>query len=107
MMYKNEFTIGLFDKNTERQEVSTSEAKNIIAKILIENFGIFAFTMIDCNGVYKMNSTGKIVFEPSIRVEIATDEELTEADAIIENLKEALNQECIMHQVSIENIFFK
>lgn len=107
MMVKNQFTIGLFDKDTEKQEIQTNEAKNLIAEILIEKFGIFAFTMIECSGVYRMDSSSRIVFEPSIRVEIATDEELTEADAIIGNLKEALNQESIMHEVNKEHIYFK
>ena len=107
MMIKNQLTIGLFDKDTEQQEVQTNEAKNLIAEILIGKFGIFAFTMIECSGVYRMASSGRIVFEPSIRVEIASDEELTEADAIIGELKEALNQESIMHEVSSENIYFK
>lgn len=106
MMYKNQLTIGLFDKDTEQQEVNTPEAKNIIAEILIGKFGIFAFTMIECSGVYKMASTGRIVFEPSIRVEIATDDELA-ADDIIDELKAALNQESIMHEVSKEHIYFK
>lgn len=107
MMIKNQFTIGLFDKDTEQQEIATPEAKEKIAEILIGKFGIFAFTMIECSGVYRMASSGRIVFEPSIRVEIATDEELTEADAIIGELKEALNQESIMHEVSTANIYFK
>lgn len=106
MMYKNQLTIGLFDKDTEKQEVNTPEAKNLIAEILIGKFGIFAFTMIECSGVYKMASTGRIVFEPSIRVEIATDDELA-ADDIIDELKAALNQESIMHEVSKEHIYFK
>ncbi len=54
-----------------------------------------------------MQSTGKIVFEPSIRVEIATDEELTAADAIITDLKIALNQESIMQETTKANIYFK
>lgn len=76
-MIKNILTIGLFDKNTEQQEIETNQAKNIIANILINDFDIFAFTMMDCNGVYKMASTNNIVYEPSIRVEIATDNEIT------------------------------
>ncbi len=106
-MTKNIFTIGLFDKDTEKQETNTAEAKNIIAEILIEKFEVFAFTMIECSGVYRMQSTGRIVFEPSIRVEIATADELTEADYIIDELKAALNQESIMHEVSKEHIYFK
>ena len=106
MMVKNQFTIGLFDKDTEQQEIQTNEAKNLIAEILIEKFGIFAFTMIECSGVYRMASSGQIVFEPSIRVEIASDDEIA-ADDIIEKLKDALNQESIMHEVSKEHIYFK
>ena len=106
-MHKNVFTIGLFDKDTEKQEISISAAKEKIAEILIEKHGIFAFTMLECAGYYKMQSTGRIVAEPSIRVEIATDDELTIADSIIENLKEALNQESIMHEISTANIYFK
>jgi len=107
MMVKNQFTIGLFDKDTEKQEIRTDAAKEKIAEILIGNFGIFAFTMIECSRVYRMASSGRIVFEPSIRVEIATDDELTEADAIIAELKKELNQESIMHEISSENIYFK
>jgi hypothetical protein len=106
MMIKNQFTIGLFDKDTEQQEIQTNEAKNLIAEILIGKFGIFAFTMIECSGVYRMASSGRIVFEPSIRVEIASDDEIA-ADDIIEELKDTLNQESIMHEVSKEHIYFK
>lgn len=105
-MQKNVLTIGLYDKDTEKQEISTPEAKILIANTLIEKFGIFAFTMMECSGVYKMVSTGRIVFEPSIRVEIASDDEIP-ADAIIGELKGILNQESIMHEVSEANIYFK
>ena len=54
-----------------------------------------------------MNSTGAIIQEANIRVEIATDEELTAADGIIGELKERLNQETIMHEISEANIYFK
>ncbi len=106
-MHKNIFTVGLFDKDTERQEISLPEAEILIANTLIDKFGIFAFTMLECSGVYKMASTGRIVFEPSIRIEIATDDELTTADAIIHELKVVLNQESIMHEISTANIYFK
>ena len=52
-MIKTLFTIGLNDKNTERQEVATADAKNLIANILLNQFNIFAFTMFECSGVYK------------------------------------------------------
>ena len=106
-MHKNIFTIGLFDKDTEKQEISTPEAKEKVAEILIGKFEIFAFTMLECSGYYRMQSTGRIVAEPSIRVEIATDDELTAADEIIGTLKMEFNQESIMHEVSKANIYFK
>jgi hypothetical protein len=106
-MTKTLLTIGLNDKDTERQEITTGEAKNTIAKILLNQYNIFAFTMFECSGVYKMESTGNIVFENSIRVEIATDDELTAADAIIATLKTELNQESIMIEKETKEIFFK
>lgn len=106
-MNKTLLTIGLNDKNTEKQEIETGKAKNIIANILLNQFNIFAFTMFECSGVYKMRSTGNIVFENSLRVEIATDNELAESDAIIEELKKALNQESIMIEQETKEIYFK
>lgn len=109
-MHEYNLTIGLFDKDTEKQEISTEAAKRIISEILLNKFDIFAFTMIDCSGVYKMNSTGRIVREPSIRIEIATDEEITETiEKIIDTIKspEYLNQESVMMKHSIEKISFR
>lgn len=106
-MTKTLFTIGLNDKETEKQIITSPEAKKIIADILLIKFNIFAFTMFECSGVYRMESTGNIVFENSIRVEIATDEELTEADAIIAELKRTLNQESIMMETELKEVFFK
>ena len=71
-MIKYQLTIGLFDKDTEKQQIKTPAAKKQISDTLLNRFGVYAFTMIECAGVYKMNSTGNIVIEPSIRVEIVT-----------------------------------
>lgn len=106
MMYKNVLTIGLFDKDTEKQEIQTKSAKYIIANILIEKYNIFAFTMNECSGVYRMESTGCIIYEPSIRVEIASEENI-KCDEIIKELKTTLNQESIMHESIKANIYFK
>lgn len=107
-MHENILTIGLFDKDTEKQEISTDAAKRIISDILIDKFDIFAFTMIDCSGVYKMVSTGRIVAEPSIRIEIATENDITETIInIITELKKVLNQESIMHKHQTAEINFR
>lgn len=106
-MTKTLLTIGLNDKDTEQQKIESPAAKNIIANILLNQFNIFAFTMFECSGVYKMESTSNIIFENSIRVEIATDDELTTADAIIAELKKELNQESIMMEKETKEIYFK
>ena len=101
------FTVGLFDKDTERQEIPSERAKEIIAQILIDKHGIYAYTMIDCSGVYKMQSTGRIVREPSIRIEIVTDmADLLDYRAIIADIKSALNQETVMLKKSAADVSF-
>lgn len=107
-MHEYILTIGLNDRVTEKQEISSEAAKRMISKILINKYGVFAFTMFDCYGVYKMSSTGRIVQEPSIRVEIATAEPMQNIDEIIRVIKDSehLNQESIMKKHTISNIQF-
>lgn len=101
-------TIGLNDRVTEKQEISNEAAKRMISEILINKYGVFAFTMFDCYGVYKMNSTGRIIQEPSIRIEIATFEPMNNIDEIIRVIKDSehLNQESIMKKHQISKIQF-
>lgn len=96
-MLKFQLTIGLNDKVSEKQEIRTHAAKKLISEILLNRFHVFAFTMLDCFGVYRMESTGNIINEKSIRIEIVTDEcdELNIPD-IVSYLKASLNQETIM-----------
>ena len=108
-MLDYQLTIGLFDKNTAAQDISTEATKTMIADLLLNRFGIYAFTLIGCNGVYKM-ADGRIIFEPSIRLEIAADTDIDNTlDAFIETIKSPayLNQECIMIKTSVSNINFK
>lgn len=107
-MFEHFLTVGLFDKETEKQEIKTETAKEFLGNVLIEKFGVYAFTMIECDGVYKMGSTGAIVKEPSIRIEIAAEAALTRETVyrIIKELKEGLNQESIMYKVVVSEIEF-
>ena len=107
-MYEHYLTVGLFDKDSEKQEIKTSAAKESISETLINRYNVFAFTMLECNGVYKMSSTGAIVQEPSIRIEIAADAELTREMVykIIGTLKRELNQESIMYKMIESDIDF-
>lgn len=107
MRHEYNLTIGLFDKNEKYQIISTDAANNIIENILINQYEIFAFTTWECKGVYKMNSDGDIVKEPSIRIEIVTDEQINDTiKQIIETLKDALNQESIMIKHLVADIDF-
>lgn len=105
-MTKTVLTIGMFDKDTESQLHSAEDIKSVIAYVLINKFDVFAFTLIDCNGYYRMTSTGNIISEPSVRVEMATDEPMENLKAIVVELKNRLNQESIMVEVSTANIEF-
>jgi len=105
-MTKTTLTIGLFDKDTEKQEINTPGAIDIISNTLLNKFDIFAFTMTECKGVYKMQSTGNIVFEPSIKVEIATDEPIDTLPAIVADIKTLLNQESVMVEIESKQIDF-
>ena len=103
-MYK--LTIGLNDQKSKIQEISTDAAKNMIAETLLKTFGIYAFTMIKCEGVYT-HENGEIVREKSIRVEIASDKKIKSIPAIISALKESLNQESIMLETGKAKISFQ
>lgn len=95
-MTKYTLTVGLNDKITKTQLISTENAHEIIADTLLIDFDIYAFTMFDCYGVYR-HENGEIVREKSIRIEIATDEEINDTiTSIVKSLKESLNQESIM-----------
>lgn len=103
-MLKYNFYVGLNDKYTCRQEVSTEKAEMILSEILLDEFHVYGFTMINCKGVYKME-TGEIVSENTIKIEIVSDSAIP-ADRIIEEIKDRLNQESVMLEKSEKNVFF-
>lgn len=107
-MYEYQLTIGLNDRKTKKQHFTVAEAHDKLTKILLNHFEVYAFTMIDCYGCYK-HDNGEIVQEPSIRLEIATNEkEDTKITLLIKTLKHkrVFNQESIMLKKSVENISF-
>lgn len=106
-MKEHFLTIGLYDAKTKKQEISTEDAKKYIEDTLIFKYGVYAFTMIDCAGVYQMQDTGVIVREPSIRLEIANDEMSIETvQQIIADFKQKLNQESILYKTQESYIDF-
>lgn len=91
-MFKYNIYIGMFDKDTKKQELSTQDFLNTVRKVMRYNF-IDNYTIIKAKGHYKSNTM--IVCEPSIIVEIIINYELFTNDIKTMLLKE-LNQESIL-----------
>lgn len=84
---KSVFSIGLNDQDTKTQIIKDGRAYEIITDAILRYYPGGA-TIYDARGVYR----GQI--EKTIRVEILFSDETRDA-LLIEELKKALNQECI------------
>lgn len=102
MTIKYILTVGLFDKDTKKQEVDTATAQALVNNEVARRFD--GATVYSADGVYKHN-TGETVREPSIRIELCyTDED--KVKDLAKWLKKALNQESIMFEQVQEEIDF-
>lgn len=101
-MFEHIITVGLFDKDSKRQEVTTIDAYKIITNIFVSS-GLCA-TILEAQGIYQ-HENGEIVIEPSLRVECAgaTKEQVL---TCIRQIKAALNQESVMYKVVKSEIDF-
>lgn len=101
-MKKFTLYIGLFDKDSKQQEITTLDAYKITANIFKGTTG--GATITEAVGVYT-HDNGEIVIEPSLRCEIfgATAEQVYQAAA---QIKTALNQEKIALEESEVNSKF-
>lgn len=101
-MTKHVLTVGLFDKDSKRQEVNTLDAYKVVTNIFL-NAGLCA-TILECKGIYQ-HDNGEIVVEPSLRIESAgcTRESVK---VCIDEIKAALNQESVMYEMIESNICF-
>ena len=105
-MYKYQLTIGLNDKITKKQEITNEAAHLKLDDILLNHFGIYAYTKFNCLGCYK-HDNGEIVNEKSIRLEIASDKNMRkDIYTLVRTLKRIFNQESIMVEISESNITF-
>ena len=102
-MIKYNIYIGLNDKDSKKQEVSTRRAKQEVIKILNNN-NITGLTMYEVTGVFK-HEDGTITFEKSLKVELL---EVKKEDVLrsIEELKKALNQESILLEKEEKEVNF-
>ena len=86
--------IGLNDKDTKKQEISTIEAYKLVAR---EACGLVdGATIFEATGYYR-HEDGTIVIEQSLRCEVFTDDRKAVLD-LIDVLKRLLNQEAIIMQ---------
>lgn len=90
----NEYNIyiGMYDKDTKKQELSNTEFLNTVRKVMRYNF-IDNYTIIKAKGHYKSDTM--TVCEPSIIVDIIIDYEL-DTDFIKTQLCKFLNQESVL-----------
>ena len=99
MSTKVNICVGLNDKETKRQEITTAAAKSLIFAAVVKYFGFG--TVSDCSGVYTHDDgTGAVVVEATIKIEL-TFFDLDKSAAVaavrpfVLDLKKQLNQETI------------
>ena len=101
-MEKYILIIGLNDKDTKLQQISTLEAYKVVSNIICAKTG--GGTIFEANGIYT-HEDGTVIIEKSLRAEILTDDEKA-VNEIIDYLKVALNQESILKICEIVNYSF-
>jgi hypothetical protein len=91
-----EIMIGLLDRYEKIQKIKTEKAEDMIAEMLIGVYGIYAATISRCKGIYRMEDTGEIIQEISIKIEISSEDEIQNMAEICENMARVFNQESVM-----------
>ena len=103
-MTRYTLTIGLFDKDTKRQKISTDIAIRIVSDIVVTVIGYG--TIHTGNGIYT-HAAGAIVIEPSIVFFVDGEKDLK--DKVVNlawSIKKALNQESIMLEETAVKVEF-
>lgn len=95
MIVKHVLFLGLNDKDSKVQEISTLDAYKIIMN-QIAGVGYDGASISECTGFYT-HANGQFVIEKSLKIEILfADDEKT--NKLIEILKKSFNQESIAFQ---------
>jgi len=101
-MNKYTLSVGLNDKNTKKQRLSTIEAYKIVENTIVKIAG--GGSIFEGRGIYK-HDNGMVVIENTLSVELYDCDEAV-AIEIIEALKISLNQECIILTSAVVNSKF-
>lgn len=102
-MKKFTLYVGLFDKDSKHQEISTLDAFKMATNLFRQHTG--GATISEARGIYT-HENGEIVVEPTLRCEVfgATVEQI---EAVAAELKVILNQEYIaIEEVEVNSRFF-
>ena len=94
-MTKFNLYVGLNDKTTKRQEISTIEAYKLITNIIVAN-DVDGFTILEANGYY-VHEDKSISIEKSLKIEMMFID-LEVVQNIIKDIKKASKQESITLQ---------
>ena len=93
-MTRYTLTIGLFDKDTKKQKISSDMALRIVSDLVVQTVGYG--TIHNGNGIYTHNN-GSIVIEPSIVFFVDGENDLkNKVKTLAWQIKKALNQESVM-----------
>lgn len=98
-MRKFTLYLGLNDKDSKQQQISTLEAYKVVSNILANDFG--GGTIFEAQGIYK-HEDGTIVVETTLRIEILFAE-LPAIKNLVTTLKKVFNQESIVVQEEVIN----
>ena len=98
-MKKFTLYLGLNDKDSKQQQISTLEAYKVVSNILANDFG--GGTIFEAQGIYK-HEDGTVVVETTLRIEILFAE-LPAIKNHVATLKKVFNQESIAVQEEVIN----
>lgn len=105
MAKKYILTIGLNDKDTKIQKVTTLEAYKVIENTC-KNLKIEGYTIYECLGYYS-HLDGDVVTENSLRIEIYyfDSDNVKQIKTLVEALKISLNQESVAVEIQEVNSY--
>ena len=89
--------LGLNDKDSKVQKISTLEAYKVVSNLIATNFE--GGTIFEAKGIYK-HDNGVIVTENTLRIELLFAEE-TRVRELVDTLKVVFNQESIAVQKEV------
>lgn len=93
-MTRYTLTIGLFDKDTKKQKISSDMALRIVSDLVVQTIGYG--TIHTGNGIYTHNN-GSIIVEPSLVYFVDGEKDLKDKiKTLAWQIKKALNQESVM-----------